>query len=142
KLARALLLRLEQPHVLDRDHGLVGEGLDQLDLLWSERPYCSAVHGKHADGQTLSQQRHHQDCAKAAQSRDFMDGVFRVSKNIVNVNGFALQDCSPDSRPSFRPKGLSAHVFKILNSMTVVRSRIIAPGLSGRAKDLRLIRLA
>ena len=23
---------LEQPHVLDRDHGLVGEGLDQLYL--------------------------------------------------------------------------------------------------------------
>ena len=26
KLPRALLLRLEQPHVLDRDHRLIGEG--------------------------------------------------------------------------------------------------------------------
>ena len=29
---RALLLGLEQPHVLDGDHGLVGERLDQLDF--------------------------------------------------------------------------------------------------------------
>ena len=33
------LLRLvEQPHVLDGDHRLVGEGLQQLDLLLGERP--------------------------------------------------------------------------------------------------------
>ena len=30
------LLRFEQPHVLDRDHRLVGEGLDQLDLFFGE----------------------------------------------------------------------------------------------------------
>jgi hypothetical protein len=35
---RALLLGLEQAHVLDRDHRLVGEGLSQLDLLVSEGP--------------------------------------------------------------------------------------------------------
>ena len=36
ELPRALLLRLEQPRVLDGDHRLVGEGLDQLDLLVGE----------------------------------------------------------------------------------------------------------
>ena len=36
--ARGARLHLvEQPHVLDRDHGLVGEGGDQLDLLVGER---------------------------------------------------------------------------------------------------------
>ena len=30
---RVELLILEQPHVLDGDHGLVGEGFKQLDLL-------------------------------------------------------------------------------------------------------------
>ena len=39
KLSRALLLRLEQPHVLDGDHRLVGEGGDQLDLLVGEGPH-------------------------------------------------------------------------------------------------------
>ena len=33
---------LEQPHVLDRDHGLVGEGRDQFDLLVGERPHLCA----------------------------------------------------------------------------------------------------
>ena len=37
-LARARLHLVEQAHVLDRDHGLVGEGGDQLDLLVGERP--------------------------------------------------------------------------------------------------------
>ena len=43
KLPRALLLGLKQPHVLDRDHCLVGEGGDQFDLLFGERPYGSAL---------------------------------------------------------------------------------------------------
>jgi hypothetical protein len=38
-----MLLRLEQPRVLDGDHRLIGEGLDQLDLLLDERPYGSAL---------------------------------------------------------------------------------------------------
>ena len=29
----ASLRLVEQPHVLDRDHGLVGEGLQQLDVM-------------------------------------------------------------------------------------------------------------
>jgi hypothetical protein len=37
QFARSLLLRLEQPHVFDRDHGLVGEGRDQLDLFVGKR---------------------------------------------------------------------------------------------------------
>ena len=36
---RARLHLVEQADILDGDHGLVGEGLDQLDLLFSERPY-------------------------------------------------------------------------------------------------------
>ena len=36
QLARARLLGLEQPRVLDGDDGLVGEGLHQLDLPFAE----------------------------------------------------------------------------------------------------------
>src|SRR5262249_47525193 len=39
QVARARLYLVEQPHVLDSDDGLVGEGLDQLDLLIGERLY-------------------------------------------------------------------------------------------------------
>ena len=40
---RALLLRLEQPRVLDGDHRLVGEGCHQLDLLVVEWPHGIAL---------------------------------------------------------------------------------------------------
>ena len=39
ELAALVLDFVEQPHVLDRDHRLVGEGRDQLDLLVGERPH-------------------------------------------------------------------------------------------------------
>ena len=39
KLPILVLNLFEQPHVLDRDHRLIGEGLDQLDLLVGKRPY-------------------------------------------------------------------------------------------------------
>ena len=45
---------------------------------------------------------------KAAQSRGFLDGIFRISKNIGNLNGFAPEHGSPDRsaarrRPLPRP---------------------------------------
>jgi hypothetical protein len=42
ELARTRLHLVEQPYVLDRDHRLVGEGLDQLDLFLSERTHGAA----------------------------------------------------------------------------------------------------
>ena len=42
ELAALVLDFVEQPHVLDRDHRLVGEGGDQLDLLVGERPHLGA----------------------------------------------------------------------------------------------------
>ena len=66
KFARALLLRLEQSRVLDGDHRLIGEGLDQLDLLLGERPYGSALQDKHANWNPLSKKWHAEDCAKVA----------------------------------------------------------------------------
>ena len=40
---------VEQPHVLDRDHRLVGEGGDQLDLLVGERAHRLALQNNDAD---------------------------------------------------------------------------------------------
>ena len=62
--ARELLRRLhllEQPRVLDGDHGLVGEGLDQLDLLVGERagPRCDRRRSTPI-GVPFSQHRHSQ----------------------------------------------------------------------------------
>ena len=42
-LLQRLLEFLEQPHVLDGDHGLVGEGFKQLDLRRSEGAHLGAT---------------------------------------------------------------------------------------------------
>ncbi len=60
-LARQRLLRLvEQPRVLDRDHRLVGEGLEQRMFLGRKRPDRESHHGQHADASALPHQRHGQ----------------------------------------------------------------------------------
>jgi len=49
QLFRARLHLLEQPHVFDRDHRLIGEGLQQRDLLVGERPDLGPADCEHAD---------------------------------------------------------------------------------------------
>ena len=58
QLARARLHLLEQPHVLDGDDRLVGEGLEQLDLLVAERATSVRRMHQRADRVALAQQRH------------------------------------------------------------------------------------
>ena len=45
-LLQRLLEFLEQPHVLDGDHGLVGEGFEQLDLRRGEGAHLDATCGQ------------------------------------------------------------------------------------------------
>jgi hypothetical protein len=52
---------LEQPCVLDSDDRLVGEILDQLDLLVGERPDFLAVNDNRADQLVFLEHRHEQD---------------------------------------------------------------------------------
>ena len=49
QLARAGLHLVEQTHVFDRDHRLVGKGGDQLDLLVGERPNRLALQDENPD---------------------------------------------------------------------------------------------
>ena len=57
EFTRALLLGLEQSHILDSDHRLIGEGLDQLDLLFGERPYLGARQHDYADRSSFAHER-------------------------------------------------------------------------------------
>ena len=57
QLARARLHLVEQAHVLDRDHRLVGEGGHQLDLLVGERPYRLALQNDDPDRRSFPHER-------------------------------------------------------------------------------------
>ena len=86
ELARARLHRLEQPHVLDRDHRLVGEGRDQLDLPVGERPHRRAHQRRSPDRNSFSQQRDGENRAKPPSS-DPRCTIFGIGENVGDVDG-------------------------------------------------------
>ncbi len=57
QLARAFLQFLEQSDVLDGDDGLVGEGLEERDLLVSERSNLRSANQDSSNGNTFAEQR-------------------------------------------------------------------------------------
>ena len=65
QLSVSRLQLLEQPHVLDGDHRLVGEGPQQRNLLVGERLDLGASDPDRADGCALAQQRNAQEGAVA-----------------------------------------------------------------------------
>src|SRR5439155_14007283 len=56
EVAIARLELLEEAHVLDGDDGLVGEGLEEVDLALGEWPDLRAEYGDGADSNALAQQ--------------------------------------------------------------------------------------
>ena len=54
QLAVARLQLGEQPHVLDRDNGLIGEGLEERDLLVGEGARLSLVDVDGADRESIA----------------------------------------------------------------------------------------
>src|SRR5262249_48120349 len=86
KLAALVLDFVEEPHVLNRDCGLVGERRDQLDLLVREWLYFRTRQGQNADWNALAQHWDAESCAEVAQSRRFNQGIFWISPYIGNMN--------------------------------------------------------
>jgi hypothetical protein len=54
---------LEQPDVLNRNDGLIREGLDQLDLRVGEGPLLPARDGNGADRRTVTEHRYAEESA-------------------------------------------------------------------------------
>ena len=72
EIARSRLYLIKQPHILDRDHRLVSEGLDQFDLPVGERPHDATQQRERANRLAFAQERYSEDCPGiAAQSLAF-----------------------------------------------------------------------
>ena len=91
QLARARLDLVKQTHVLDRDHGLVGEGGDQLDLFARERPDDVPRHDDHADRRIPAQQRHAEHGALVALGLCLEPGELGVFEQVGYVHGPAFE---------------------------------------------------
>src|SRR5262245_25134778 len=86
EIAVTFLQFLEQPHILDSDYGLVGEGRDQLNLLICERPDRLSPDHDHSNGDTFPE---HGSSKYGPEPTDFLSLgplIIGVRQNIVNMN--------------------------------------------------------
>ena len=100
-LLQRLLLFGDQPRVFDRDHRLIGEGADKLDLPVGERLDPLAREHDEPDHVTFAQQRHAKRGPLLAQG-DRSSRVVWIGGNIVNMHDAALKRGSRADTASFR----------------------------------------
>ena len=89
---------VEQPHVLDRDHCLVGKRRHQLDLSIREASNRSAHQHDYADRGALAQERNAEYAACTQFSGRIAQGEFRIVQNVGHMHDAAFQRCSPCNR--------------------------------------------
>jgi hypothetical protein len=87
EIGRARLHFVEQPHVLDRDHRLVGEGTDQLDLLFGERLDDRAHQSDDPHRGTFAQQWDPEHRAIPGDVLQVEQRVLGIGKAIANIDG-------------------------------------------------------
>ena len=110
EIAVAFLQFLEQPHVLDGDHRLVGEGLEQRDLFFGKRTRPPSRRIVIAPiGCSFAQQRRgeHGADARADPAVAARDGVRVCTPDVVNVDGLADRESldRSSSRSADRMRG-------------------------------------
>src|SRR5512145_1599995 len=105
QLAIACVEFIEEAHVLDGDDRLVGEGLEERDLLVGERVDLSASELEDADRRALPQQWNAQKTpmAHAAGDGTGFRKLLDLSLNVRHMNGSTLQHGAPaDGAPHDR----------------------------------------
>src|SRR5262249_10298659 len=97
-LLEALLQLSEQPHVLDRDHRLVRQGLQEFNLLVRERKGLCAAHCKRSNDFAFPKHRH----SKAGAIAKTPCNVFRCTKfcirlgeDIWDMDDTPVEHCTP-----------------------------------------------
>src|SRR4051812_6894598 len=91
-MAVATLKILEQARVLDGDHGLVGEGLQEGNLLVGEGPELQATHQDRADRDAVSDQGRGED---GPNPEPFMEGACDREFSVTLYGGVFKVDRSP-----------------------------------------------
>ena len=124
-LARARLHLLEEPHILDRDNRLVGEGGDEVDLLLCERPGLGARQGDHADRFVLLQQRDPEHRPESADPLRVGPCVLRIHKTVRNMNHAGNESGSTDQSLSPAWDRVVPHELLVIRGEAVVRDKAV-----------------
>src|SRR5262249_21705042 len=125
KLARALLLRLEQSHILDSDRRLVSKGLQKLDLWVREQPGLSASDRNRPDRKVVANYGDCNDAAIFADHRHRTEYVVGIRVGIRNLYETSFEYGACCRSPSAWRCGPRAPVhLEHLGGKTVVRHEV------------------
>src|SRR5215472_10514518 len=98
---------VEKARVLDCDHRLVGEGFDQLDLLFGKRPHRRSLQDDDADWRAFAEKR---DRKRGTYIElRVAHCVIWVGTNIWDMNDLAFEKGAPRHRASTRGDRISFH---------------------------------
>src|SRR5215475_3953518 len=108
QITRLRLLRLEQPRVLDGDHCLVGEGIDELGLTLGERAHFGATNEDHPNCLVCVDQRDYKRCAITELERDLPAfGVFiSFGQDVCDVYCSPVDDGTSCNEPTRKSDGM------------------------------------
>src|SRR6202040_822538 len=126
QLARSLLLRIEEAHVLDGDHRLISEGLQQSDLGVGEWSDMLTGNGDCSNRIPVTQHRHGQYAAITHRLGESAtkSSVAGIDEHIRNMHYGAAHDCASRSRFLVSPswKTLREHL-QPLRRKTMTRTK-------------------
>ncbi len=88
----ALLQLLEQPRVLDRDYGLIGEGLEQRDLLSENVAGSAATDADSSYRVAVAKHRHGHEAAISGRLSQTLQAIFRILANIRDIDDGSGED--------------------------------------------------
>src|SRR5262249_14794345 len=100
EFAGACLHLVEQPHVLDRDHRLVGKGLDQLDLLVGKGLEFGLQHHDNPAKSPFAEHRNRQYGAVILLFDQFGKLIVGLLKYVADMNCTSLKGSSSRYRAS------------------------------------------
>src|SRR5439155_13464765 len=115
---------LEQPHVLDHDHGLIGEGRDEINLLLGEWVNGSARQKQGADRGSLSQQRNAKHVAIAPEPLALQHSELRIGQNVADLNHSAFKHDSSGDGAAIKVDWRSQMVVREFRRKAVARGKM------------------
>ena len=102
EIVRLGLYLVEQLYVLDCDDSLVGEGLEELDLLFAERASDEAEQADDAEGLPIPNERYAECRPDAHQLLCTLTLPLRIDKHVGNMSSAAVDNCATKDGAAIR----------------------------------------
>src|SRR5262249_22617667 len=114
----------EQPRVLDGNDRLVGEGLEQGDLLLGELSRLGPVDGDHSDRRSVAEHWHPDNASKTAEER-ILARVLRIGEQIRKLDDTSTENSASGHLGTARTHRVPAlQPFERLHGAVVVRAKL------------------